>query len=65
MHVCVWRMWELAFFVVVLFVVLACTSKLIGSLKLSFHGSLSFMKICTTHYFLLDLSSRTFSLSFI
>lgn len=49
----------------VLFVVLACTGKLIGSSMLSFHGSLSFMKICTTHYFLLGLSSRTFSLSYI
>lgn len=44
------------------FVVHDCTGKPISSLKLSLHWSLSFMKICTTHYFLLD-SSRPFNLS--
>lgn len=51
-------------FFVLFVLVLACTGKLIGSLKLSFHGSLSSIKICTAHYFLLDLSSRN-SLSYI
>lgn len=50
-----------------LFLLLLMTAqgKLIGSLKLSLPGSLSIMKMCTTHYFPLDSSSRTFSLTYI
>lgn len=40
----------------VLFVVFHdCIGNLIGSLRLSLHGSLSFMNMCTTHYFLIHL----------
>lgn len=55
MLVCVgYRHW--LFFV--LFVVHDCTGELIGSLKLSLLESLSFMKMCTTHYFLLESLSH-------